>query len=184
MEPQKQQAAPEDGLRLAALHRLTAALADRHGPTRGSCLRSTLGLPGPGSASKAIGAGRIWEAHTDGPRAEASRSGSSRQPSSSSKRSCDPSQDGSSCGSLPAASDRGLVGRRTPPRRRQERHPHPQRRASSYSSYSTSPQAASTDDVTSARTQWKCSGPHSPMSRGTCPFGKRARGTRCLAARV
>jgi len=71
------------------------------GPTRGSrCVRRWV-YPGPGSCSKAILV-RVGDsgAHTDGPRAEASRSGSSRQPSRH-RASCDPSRMVVPCGSLP-----------------------------------------------------------------------------------
>jgi len=105
------------------------------------------------SGSMATAADRILEERMDDRQGEVVLSGSRGQPSSSSKRSCDPSPDGSSCGWLPAVWGRGLAVHKTPPRRQQERDRHPRKYASPDSSGSTAARAASRVDVSLARTR-------------------------------
>ena len=125
-----------------------------------------------GSGSMAIASDRILEKRMDDRPGEVVRSGSRAQPSSSSKRSWDPSPDGSFCGRLPAVWGRGLAVHKTPPRRQQERDRQSRRHASLCPSGSTAAQAASRVDVSLGRTRSTYFCPNSPRSQGTAPLNR------------
>src|SRR5271157_902715 len=108
---------------------------------------------GQGSGSMATAADRILEERMDDRQVEVALSGSCAQPSSSSKRSWDPTPDGSSCGRLPAVWRPGPAVHKTLPRRQLERDCRRRKHASLCSSGSTAAQASSRVDVSLARTR-------------------------------